>query len=81
MPKPKKTIPAGEFKAKCLQIMDEVQATKKAVVVTKHGKPVVQIVPIEEKPSDFFGCMQGSVRIIGDIVGPVGIEWEATRDD
>ena len=40
-----RTIPAGEFKAKCLKIMDEVAATGVPVVVTKRGKPVVRLEP------------------------------------
>ena len=41
-----RTIAAGEFKAKCLAVMDEVQATGQPVVVTKRGKPVVRLTPV-----------------------------------
>lgn len=40
-----RTIPAGEFKAKCLAVMDEVQATGRPVLVTKRGRPVVRLTP------------------------------------
>ena len=65
-----KTIPAGAFKARCLAIMDEVQAKREAVVVTKRGKPVVKLVPMEQEKDDIFGFMKGKIKITGDIVSP-----------
>lgn len=44
-----RTIPAGIFKARCLAIMDEVQAKRQAVVITKRGKPVAKLVPVEKE--------------------------------
>ena len=68
-----KTIPAGKFKARCLAIMDEVQAKRQAVVITKRGKPVAKLVPVEEEKDDIFGFMKGkgTIEIKGDIVSPV----------
>lgn len=69
-----KTIPAGSFKARCLSIMDEVQAKREAVVITKRGKPVAKLVPVEkEEKDDIFGFMKGkgSIEIKGDIVSPI----------
>ncbi len=75
-----KQFAAGEFKAKCLQIMDEVQNTKIPVVVTKHGKPVVTIVPFEERKVFPYGAMQHQIKINGDIVGPLREPWNAESD-
>jgi prevent-host-death family protein len=73
-----KQIPAGEFKAQCLAIMDQVLQTGEPVVVTKHGKPVVKLVPAENRADDIFGYMAGKVKIVGDIVGPItpAEDWE-----
>jgi len=57
-----KQIPAGEFKTHCLTVMDEVQATGQPVVVTKHGKPVVKLVPAKTKDDSIFGYMVGKPR-------------------
>ena len=62
---------ASEFKAKCLKIMDEVAATGEPVIITKHGVPVAQLVPEVQKPETLFGALQGSVIILGDIVGHI----------
>ncbi len=43
-----KTMAAGEFKAKCLQVMDEVRSTRTPVVITKRGKPVAKLVPADQ---------------------------------
>jgi prevent-host-death family protein len=61
---------AGQFKAKCLKVMDEVQAKRIPVVITKRGKPVVKVVPVETKQDEIFGFLKGKVKIKGDIVKP-----------
>ncbi len=72
-----KRVAAGEFKAKCLQIMQEMQRDKKPVIITKRGRPLAKLMPIEAVPEDPFGCMRGSVRIVGDIISPVEVDWDA----
>jgi prevent-host-death family protein len=66
-----KTMTAGKFKTKCLAVLDEVQAKRITVIITKRGKPVVKLVPIETKQDPIFGFMKGKVKIKGDIVKPV----------
>ena len=64
-----RTIPAGEFKAKCLKLLDEVQRTGEVIVVTKRGKPVARLMaPLTEKVESVFGRQKGSMTIVGDIV-------------
>ncbi len=76
-----KTIPAGEFKARCLKLMDRVRATREPLLITKKGVPVAKLVPADEKPRSILGCMAGTAEVVGDIVGPVIApeEWEALR--
>jgi prevent-host-death family protein len=72
-------IPAGGFKARCLKLVDEVHTTRRPIVITKRGKPVARLVPMEEAAPrrEIFGCMNGTVTIRGDIVGPTGEDWHA----
>lgn len=71
-------VPAGQFKAHCLKLIDEVQTKRMEVVVTKRGKPVARLVPLEDAPmSRLFGCLKGTVTILGDIILPVEEEWES----
>jgi len=73
-------IAAGKFKAQCLKLMDDVQRERQTVVITKRGKPVAKLVPADSAPErSIFGFLQGQARIIGDIVSPTGVEWEAER--
>lgn len=65
-----KTISAGLFKAKCLAVMDEVQATHEAVVITKRGKPVAKLVPITTDKDEIFGFLAGKGALIGDVISP-----------
>jgi len=73
-----KKIPAGQFKAQCLAIMDEVQQSGEPVLITKYGKPVAKLIPAETTGDDVFGYMAGKVKILGDIVSPVTPleDWE-----
>lgn len=71
-------ISAGEFKAKCLKLMDNVASTHEPLVITKHGKPVAMMVPFTpEQATPMFGYMAGTATVRGDIVAPVDVEWEA----
>jgi antitoxin (DNA-binding transcriptional repressor) of toxin-antitoxin stability system len=79
MKKPKQ-IPAGEFKAKCLKLMDEIQSSKNPLVVTKYGKPIVTIYPADEKKVFPIGYMRGKISIKGDIVGSIGETWNAETE-
>ncbi len=71
MPMKTKTIPAGAFKARCLAIMDEVASKRESVVITKRGKPVAKLVPVEKEKDDIFGFMKGKITVLGDIVTPI----------
>lgn len=66
-----KQMGASVFKARCLAVMDKIQATGEPVVVTKRGKPVVKVVPAAAENSDLFGFMSGRMKIVGDIESPV----------
>jgi prevent-host-death family protein len=76
-----KTMGAADFKARCLQVMDDVQRTRESVVITKKGRAVAKLVPAESQAEEIFGCMQGEVEIVGDIVSPaIPVEdWETFR--
>jgi prevent-host-death family protein len=74
------TIPAGEFKAKCLKLLDQVAADRRPLIVTKHGKPVAQIVPMPANEwVDPIGAMRGSGVIVGGIISPLENEWEVEK--
>ena len=67
-----KTIKASDFKAKCLQIMNEVAESGTVIVITKNGKPVAQLAPVVSRATTLAGAHQGKISIVGDIVAPVG---------
>jgi prevent-host-death family protein len=72
------TIAAGEFKAKCLKLLDQVAEKRETLVITKHGKPVAQVMPVPAK-KNIIGAMRGSVLWEGDIISPIDVEWEAMK--
>lgn len=74
------TVSAADFKARCLQLMNEVQARGDEIIVTKRGKAVAKLVPIEHVQNKAFGRMRGSVIITGDIISGGDEAWEADSD-
>jgi prevent-host-death family protein len=77
-------VPISEFKAKCLALLEEVRKTRKPIRITRHGKPVAEVVPpvpVSER-SKMMGSMKGSIIFKGDIISPASDpdDWEALRD-
>ena len=76
-------IPATEFKARCLELMDRVAERRETFVITKRGKPVAKLVPMERKPKDtIFGFLRDKAFITGDIISPVlpPGAWETLKE-
>jgi prevent-host-death family protein len=72
-----KTMAAGSFKVHCLAVMDEVQAKKETIIITKRGKPAVKLVPADRETDDIYGFLAGGGTITDD-VGPPALshkEW------
>jgi prevent-host-death family protein len=65
-----KKMAAGSFKVHCLAIMDEVQAKRETVVITKHGKPVAKLVPINKDTDEIYNFLAGKGSITGDVISP-----------
>jgi prevent-host-death family protein len=78
-----KQIAISEFKAKCLALLEQVQKTKKPILVTRFGKPMAQVSPAPAAADpDWFGSMKDQIEILGDIISPANDEddWEVLRD-
>jgi prevent-host-death family protein len=70
-------IGAAQFKAHCLEILDEVERTGAEITITKHRKPVARIVPAAQNSATFCGSLKGSVLYAGDLISPIDVEWTA----
>jgi prevent-host-death family protein len=65
-----KKMAAGSFKIHCLAVMDEVQAKRETVVITKRGKPVAKLIPADNDSDDIYNFLAGKGTITGDVVSP-----------
>ena len=77
-------VPISEFKAKCLALLEQVRKTKKPNRITRHGKPVAEVIPpspVQDR-SAWIGSLKDRTEILGDIISPADDEdeWEALRD-
>lgn len=69
-----KKIGAAKFKEQCLSLLDEVG--KEGILITKHGKVVAKLIPIETENRQLIGALKGKIKIKGDILS-TGIRWNA----
>jgi prevent-host-death family protein len=79
----KRVIPISEFKATCLAVLERVRRTGHAVLVTRRGEPIAEVVPPPPgaRGAAWLGSMAGSAAIVGDLIAPVSdaSEWEALK--
>lgn len=73
-------ISASDFKAHCSEVIDRVSNGHGPVVITKHGKHVAMLVAIEEKKHEsLFGFAKGYMKVHGDIMEPIEVDWQAVK--
>lgn len=71
-------VPAGEFKAKCLKLLEEVALSGRTLIVTKRGRPVARITPASEpQVSD----LRGSILFEAPDAWDPDPAWDMNRDD
>jgi antitoxin (DNA-binding transcriptional repressor) of toxin-antitoxin stability system len=84
-----RTMDVLECKAKFFHVLDEVASTRKGIVVTRNGKPIVEFVPFQAKheaiaarqrPKSIRGALKGSVTMMGDLDQPTANDWEALKE-
>jgi prevent-host-death family protein len=75
-------MPAGEFKARCLEVMKQVERTRRPVTITKRGRPVAMLVPVETEAEPFLGSLRERIKIGGDLSRPIEPPevWETERE-
>ena len=76
-----RTIQASIFKATCLDLMNEVEARHIELVITKHGRPVARVGPVDPTPPSPFGFLRNTVIEQGDVVGPEHDAWGESESD
>ena len=74
-----RTVPAGEFKTHCLALLKEVSQKQNTIVVTKHGKPIAQVVPFKKKKETYQNPLQNCIVFEKNIIDPLDVEWEADQ--
>ncbi len=69
-----KKVGAAKFKEQCLSLLDHLEP--EGIVITKHGKPVAKVIPIETESASLIGALKGKLRIRGNILS-TGLRWDA----
>jgi prevent-host-death family protein len=77
------TVAISEFKARCLALLERVRRTGQPLVITRHGKPVAEVVPPSRTKAEtsWIGEAASTIAITGDIISPASErgDWEAFR--
>ena len=81
-----RTVKASELRSNLFALLDEIEQAETSVVITKRGRPVADLVPHKTKKQNkakkkrkLFGCLKGRIEILGDIISPIDVEWEALK--
>jgi prevent-host-death family protein len=74
--RPVREVTISEFKLNCAALLDEVERTREATVVTRRGNPIASLVP-----PPLFGILKGRMEIIGDIISPIDVEWTGDAEN
>jgi len=61
-----KTMAVAKFKEQCLAIVDRL--SPEGIIITKRGRPVARLLPIERSSAELIGCLEGRIHVTGDIV-------------
>jgi prevent-host-death family protein len=69
-----KRVAAAKFKEQCLSLLDHLD--EEGIVVTKHGKPVARVLPMETASAELIGSLRGKIRVNGDLMS-TGVKWSA----
>ena len=69
-----KTVPAAKFKEQCLALLDRVDPD--GIIITKHGKPVAKLMPVQTDNENLIGSFKGRIKIKGNIMS-TGQKWHA----
>ncbi|RLB54748.1 MAG: type II toxin-antitoxin system prevent-host-death family antitoxin [Deltaproteobacteria bacterium] len=73
----KASVTTSELKANCSRIIDGVARRRESLVITRHGKPIAKLVPVDVEQESLFGFAAGSITVRGDILEPLDADWEA----
>ena len=72
-----KKIAAAAFKARCLTLMEDVRSTRQPLIITKRGKPLAKLVPVDEPKDDFIGRLKGVFEVVGNLEDDAPEPWES----
>ena len=73
------SVSVAEFQDQCLKLVSEVANSGSEVIITRDGQPVSRLVPVRKPKIAPFGRDKDIIQIHGDIIEPIGTNWEKSR--
>ncbi len=74
-----KTLPIGELKTHCYQILEQAQKNNQSLLITRRGTVIAKIFPVNKNDREsILGIMQGQAQLKLERAYP-GLEWETQR--
>ena len=74
-----RAIKASEFASNCLKLLDEVAETGQEIIISKNGRPIAKLTRYRKRPETLLGTDAGTIEILGDVVAPLDVAWEADQ--
>ena len=74
-----KVIPAGKFKAQCLSLLKEISQKRNSIIITKYGKPIAQVIPVNDSQETVHNTLKDSILFEKNLIDPIDVDWEANK--
>jgi prevent-host-death family protein len=79
-PTGERRVSTSQLKARCSELVEQVASRRDVLVITRRGRPVARLVPVEaEDRRSLFGFARGVITVSGDLIEPIGVAWEAAE--
>ena len=73
-------LSGDEFKERCAELVTEIAERGGSVIIFDGDEPLVAMARYEAPPLAGYGSLKGKVQILGDIEGPMPVEWYTNPD-
>ncbi len=72
-------VSTSELKARCSAIVERVAGRRESIIVTRRGRRVARLVPLNAESQSLFGFARGAITVRGDLMASIDVDWEAQQ--
>ncbi|HEX6368799.1 MAG TPA: hypothetical protein VF006_07700 [Longimicrobium sp.] len=79
--KPARSVEAEDFASRCDELLGEVEQRGGEILITRGGAVIARLIPFATELRPFVGRSDGTINLPpGDLLAPIGKDWEVDQD-